>query len=184
MSKKIEPVDPQPKVSRRTFLLAGGSALAMSQPLIAQTKQRGLISDENCVFCRIVAGKLSAFKVWEDDNFLAFLDHKPITPGHTLLIPKDHYDYLFEMPERRYSDIMKNARRLSSPLRTAMASKRIGVIVEGFGVNHCHVHLVPISEGGELIKKGKTGVPDEEFNSVAHRLRKAIGPGIGQKRKS
>lgn len=182
MSKKIEPTDTQPKVSRRTFLLVGGSALAVAQPLIGQTKQRGLITDENCVFCRIVAGKLSAFKVWEDDKFLAFLDHKPITPGHTLLIPKDHYEYLFEMPERRYSDIMKNARRLSGPLRSAMASKRVGVIVEGFGVNHTHVHLVPISENGELIRKGKTGVTDEEFNSVADRIKKAIGSGIGQKR--
>lgn len=71
------------------------------------------------------------------------------------------------MPDKRYSDIMSRTRKLSFPIRSAMSSKRIGVIVEGFGVNHCHVHLVPINGSNELTRKGATGVSDEEFKRVA-----------------
>jgi len=160
------------EISRRSFIIAGGVGLALSGELAAQTKD--IKPDENCPFCKIVAGKLSAFKVWEDKHFLAFLDHKPIMPGHTLLIPKEHYPYLFEMPEKRYSGIMSRTRKLSFPIRSAMSSKRIGVIVEGFGVNHCHVHLVPINGSNELTRKGATGVSDEEFELVADLITTAI----------
>ena len=161
------------KISRRSFIVAGGVSLALSGELAAQAKD--IKPDENCPFCKIVAGKLSAFKVWEDKHFLAFLDHKPIMPGHTLLIPKEHYPYLFEMPEKRYSEIMSRTRKLSFPIRSAMSSKRIGVIVEGFGVNHCHVHLVPINGSNELTRKGAIGVSDEDFGRVADKIRQSIG---------
>ena len=164
-------------ISRRRFIIAGGASFAVSSAALSQTIPRPKITDENCVFCRIIAGKQSAFKIWEDGHFLAFLDHKPITPGHTLLVPRDHFEYLFEMPKAPYDAIMKRTRSLAVPIRSTMNSKRIGVIVEGFGVNHCHVHLVPINGSGELTQKGKTGVPDDEFRTVADRIRSAIGKG-------
>lgn len=161
---------------RRGFLAASGALfLAAANDQFAQIAEDRGKSDQNCVFCRIVSGKQSTFKVWEDRNYLAFLDHKPINTGHTLLIPKDHYEYLFDMPEKMYSRIMHNARALSAPLQAAMTAKRIGVIVEGFGVNHCHVHLVPINGGGELLKKGRTDVSEQEFFSIADRVKAAIG---------
>ncbi len=160
-------------ISRRSFVAAGGMGLVLSQELIAQASD--VKQDENCPFCRISAGKLSAFKVWEDKHFLAFLDHKPITPGHTLLIPKEHYPYLFDMPEKRYGEMMTRLRRLAAPVRTAMSSKRVGVIVEGFGVDHCHVHIVPINGGDELTRRGVAGVTDDEFALVAKKIRAAIG---------
>jgi len=146
--------------------------LAAASEMLAQTK--GPKPVENCPFCRIVAGTLSTFKLWEDENFLAFLDHKPISPGHTLVIPKQHYPYLFDLPEKRYGEIMSLSRKLSKPIRSAMGSKRIGVIVEGFGVDHCHVHLVPINGSNELTRKGVVGVSDEEFKRVSELIRSAI----------
>lgn len=160
-------------ISRRSFVAAAGLGIVLSQRSLAQTTD--IKPDENCPFCKIVAGKLSAFKVWEDKHFLAFLDHKPIMPGHTLLIPKEHYPYLFDLPEKRYGEMMSRVGRLSTPIRSAMSAKRIGVMVEGFGVDHCHVHLVPINGSNELTRKGVTGVTDDEFASVAKKLRSAIG---------
>jgi histidine triad (HIT) family protein len=158
-------------LSRRSFVIAGGVGLAFSGEMLAQTKDSR--PDETCPFCKIVAGKLSAFKLWEDKNFLAFLDHKPISPGHTLLIPKDHYSYVFDMPEKLYERIMSRTRKLAATLRIAMASKRIGIIVEGFGVDHCHVHLVPINGSNELSRKGVSDVPEEEFRRMADKIRAA-----------
>lgn len=160
-------------ISRRSFVTAGGVALAVAGEVIGQTKDPKPV--ENCPFCRIVAGTLSTFKLWEDKNHLVFLDHKPISPGHTLIIPKLHYPYLFDMPEKGYEQLMSLSRRMAAPIRSAMAAKRVGVLVEGFGVDHCHVHLVPINGGNELTKKGVTGVTHEEFKRVSELIRAAIG---------
>ena len=159
-------------LTRRSFIVAGGIGSAAAAELFAQTKDPKPV--ENCPFCRIVAGTLSTFKVWEDKNFLAFLDHKPISPGHTLVIPKLHYPYLFEMPENTYDRLMSVSRKLAEPLRSAMGTKRIGVLVEGFGVDHCHVHLVPINGSNELTKKGVAGVSDDEFKRVSDQIKSAI----------
>lgn len=152
-------------ITRRSFIVAGGVGLVVASEAIAQTKDPKPV--ENCPFCKIVAGKLSAFKLWEDKHSLVFLDHKPISPGHTLVIPKLHYPYLFDMPEKGYSQLLSLSRRLSFPIQRAMGSKRIGVLVEGFGVDHSHIHLVPINGSNELTKKGVAGVADDEFRRVS-----------------
>lgn len=159
-------------VTRRSFIVAGGIGLVAAGELFAQSKVPK--ADDKCPFCRIVAGTLSTFKVWEDKNFLAFLDHKPISPGHTLVIPKLHYPYLFDVPEKTYGQLMSIARKLAGPLRSAMGTKRIGLLVEGFGVDHCHVHLVPINGSNELTKKGVVGVSNDEFKRVSDQIRSAI----------
>jgi histidine triad (HIT) family protein len=168
-----EPQKPEiSHISRRSFVVAGCIGLAAGDGLLAQSIHPK--PDDRCPFCRIVAGTLSTFKLWEDKNFLAFLDHKPISPGHTLVIPKLHYPYLFEMPEKAYERLMSVSRKLAGPLRSAMGTKRIGVLVEGFGVDHCHVHLVPINGSNELTRKGVAGVSDEEFNRVSDQIKSAI----------
>lgn len=159
--------------SRRQFLIQSGAALAVAQTLRGQTPVPQSRSD--CVFCRIVANKAHAQKLWEDHEFLAFLDIKPINPGHTLLIPKQHFEYIFDLGEPLYSEIFQRAKRLAAPIRAAMEARRIGILVEGFGVAHLHVHLVPINKGGELIRKGIEGVTEEEFAKVAEKIRAAIG---------
>lgn len=152
--------------SRRQFLTASGAVLAASQIIKSQAAQQ-----TECVFCNIVAGKLAAPKIWEDKDFYAFLDHKPINPGHTLLIPKKHAEYIFELEEPLYGRIFKSAKKLAKPLREAMQSQRIGVLVEGFGVAHLHIHLVPINKGDGFGKRsGVTGVTEEEFKAVADKI--------------
>lgn len=104
----------------------------------------------DCIFCKIVEGKIPCSKVWEDESFLAFLDINPVNPGHTLLIPKKHIDNAFDLEDGLYSGLFGAAKHLSGPIRKATGAGRIGVIIEGFLVHHAHIHLVPINSGGEL----------------------------------
>ena len=162
-------------LSRRQFLIRSGAALAVPQALKSQDPVPHLQATSECVFCRIVGNKAHAQKLWEDHEFLAFLDIKPINPGHTLLVPKQHFEYIFDLGEPLYSQIFQRAKLLAAPIRAAMGARRIGMLVEGFGVAHLHIHLVPINKGGELIRKGVEGVTEEEFAKVAEKIRAAIG---------
>jgi histidine triad (HIT) family protein len=129
----------------------------------------------DCIFCRIIAGEIPSTKIWEDDDFFAFLDINPINPGHTLVIPKKHHDYLFTMDEPLYSKIFDAAKMLSKPLEKATGAKRIGVVVEGFLVPHVHVHLVPLHEGGELSFGRAKKAMTEELNETANKIKNEMG---------
>jgi histidine triad (HIT) family protein len=102
------------------------------------------------IFSKIIAGEAPAYKLWEDDEFLAFLDINPVNPGHTLLIPKIEIDYLFDLPEPLYQRAWQHVRWLSPKIRSAMQCRKIGVAVEGFSVAHAHIHLIPVNAHGEL----------------------------------
>ena len=115
-----------------------------------------------CVFCKIVQGEIPCYKVYEDDDFLAFLDINPITPGHLVVIPKEHEGYIFNLSDDLYHGIFDVAKKLSFPLQKTIQSKRIGIAIEGFGVDHAHLHLVPINKGNELDPhRAKLGDRDE-----------------------
>lgn len=103
-----------------------------------------------CIFCAIVAGRAPERILFENaDHFVIFpLEH--INPGHVLLIPKRHTDYLFDMDATGYHALWSAAARLAPRLRSAMSAVRIGVVVEGFRVPHVHVHLVPLYARDEL----------------------------------
>ena len=105
---------------------------------------------DTCIFCKILNGSAPAHKVWENESFLAFLDINPVNPGHTMIIPKHHIDYVFDLAEPHYSELFRIAKELSEPLKRATQANRIGVVIEGFGVSHLHVHLVPINGVNEL----------------------------------
>lgn len=125
----------------------------------------------DCIFCRIAAGEIPSVKVWEDDDLLAFMDINPINPGHTLIIPKKHHGYIFEMEEPLYSRMFEAARKLSGPIKQAMEAKRIGMIVEGFLVPHAHLHLVPLNNGGELSFGRAKAADPEELKSNAEKIK-------------
>ncbi len=97
------------------------------------------------IFCKIIDGSVPAHKVYEDNDFIAFLDIKPISLGHTLLVPKKHYEYIFDLPEELYLKIFFVAKRLAPAIQKAAASIQTGVAIEGFGVPHAHIHLIPIN---------------------------------------
>ncbi len=117
---------------------------------------------ENCLFCKIVKKELPSYKIWENENFLAFLDINPINPGHTILVPKKHVDYIFDLEEPLYSEMFKIVKQLSKVLKQAIGSKKIGLIIEGFAVPHAHIHLIPINRGNELNpSRAKKGDPKQ-----------------------
>lgn len=126
---------------------------------------------ENCIFCKIKDGKLPSHKIWEDENFYAFLDIKPLNSGHTLIIPKTHYDYIFEMPDEEYTKFLLATKNLAKKLKIAAESKRVGAVVEGFLVPHVHIHLVPINFGNELDPNRAKKMPSEELAKIAEKIR-------------
>jgi histidine triad (HIT) family protein len=129
---------------------------------------------EDCIFCRIVEGVEPAHKIWESDDFLAFLSIHPCNPGHTCLIPKVHIDYVFDLKEPLYSRIFEAARELSRPIRQATNAKRIGLAIEGFSVPHVHLHLVPLYEVAQLDPHRHIKQSQEELAQTAEMIAREI----------
>jgi histidine triad (HIT) family protein len=101
---------------------------------------------EGCRFCEVASGETEAHVVFEDEVSLAFLDHRPLFPGHTLLIPREHHEALWDLPERLVEPLFANARMLSAAVRDAMGARGSFVAMNNVvsqSVPHLHVHLVP-----------------------------------------
>lgn len=127
---------------------------------------------EDCVFCKIIKDEKSRQVIWEDENHIAFLDINPISPGHTLLIPKKHTDYFFDLDDREYTELMLKAKEVANKLKVKLNPKRVGVAVEGFGVPHVHVHLVPINRGHEMNPENAKPASVEELIKIADKILK------------
>ena len=98
------------------------------------------------IFTQIVNGEIPCYRVFEDEDHLAFLDINPIQPGHTLVIPKREVPVLFDMAEDEYVRLWKAVRRVEAALRAATGCARVVVMVVGYEVPHVHVHLIPTNE--------------------------------------
>lgn len=123
------------------------------------------------IFSRIVAGEIPCYKVAEDDRFFAFLDISPVAKGHTLVIPKQEVDYIFDLDDETYNDLMAFARRVARALEGAVECKRVGVAVMGLEVPHAHVHLIPITTEGDMnFFREKLSLPAEEMAAIAARI--------------
>jgi histidine triad (HIT) family protein len=131
-----------------------------------------------CIFCQIIKGVEPAHRVWESEDFLAFLTIRPCNPGHTLLIPKTHVDYVFDLEEPLYSNIFRAAKQLSEPIKQATDAKRIGVAIEGLSVPHVHLHLVPLHDIDELDPHRHIEQTQHELAEMAERIRREI-PNTG-----
>ncbi len=131
----------------------------------------------DCIFCRIVHDEEPAHKLWADHRFLAFLSIHPVNPGHTLLIPKQHAEYIFDLKEPLYTEIFQVARHLAQAIKAATKAKRVGVAIEGLGVRHLHLHLVPINKAGELDPHRHLKMSAEELFEVAEKIRERIKRG-------
>lgn len=119
------------------------------------------------IFTKIVNGEIPAYKVAEDDNYLAFLDVNPNAKGHTLCIPKREVNRIFEMDEQEYLGLMKFSRRVAIALEKTVPCKRVGVAVVGLEVPHVHVHLIPLNEMDEMRFVNKVKLEKEEFEALA-----------------
>src|SRR5688572_33246995 len=96
------------------------------------------------IFSKIVAGDIPAYKIAEDERFLAFLDVYPLKKGHTLVIPKKEVDQLFDLDEETYNGLMTFAKKVGKAIKVSMPCKRISMHVIGLEVAHAHIHLIPI----------------------------------------
>lgn len=124
------------------------------------------------IFSRIVNGEIPCHKIAEDERFLAFLDVMPLAPGHTLVIPKQEIDYLFDLPDELLADLMLFAKRIAPALRQAVPCKRIGVSVIGLEVPHAHVHLIPMNSMQDVnFTQPKMKVSAEELAATAASIR-------------
>ena len=119
------------------------------------------------IFTKIINGEIPAYKITEDDNFLAFLDVNPNAKGHTLCIPKQEINKLFDMPEDEYLALMQFSRKVAIALEKTVPCKRVGVAVVGLEVPHAHVHLIPLNDMDEMRFVNKVKLEKEEFEELA-----------------
>ena|ERR1700722_2614119 len=124
----------------------------------------------DCIFCKIAKGEIPAAKLWEDEKFLAFLDIRPIQTGHVLLIPKEHFEDAYEISDPLYGELFETAKDLAKRLKKATGAKRIGLVIEGFGVDHVHVHLVPVNGPHELNPLLAHEISKEELATTRQKL--------------
>lgn len=126
------------------------------------------------VFSKIITGEIPAYKVAEDDKFLAFLDVNPNAKGHTLCIPKKETNKLFDLSEEDYLGLMAFSRKVAIGLEKAIECKRVGVAVVGLEVPHVHVHLIPLQDMDDMRFQRKVKLDEETFKATADAIRRKI----------
>ncbi len=125
------------------------------------------------IFTRIVRGEIPAYKIAETADYLAFLDIRPLMKGHTLVIPKQEIDYLFDLPDDLLGGLMVFAKRVAHAIQAAVPCKRVGVVVVGDEVPHAHVHLIPFHRVEDMMftKATRPQFSPEEMEATAAAIR-------------
>lgn len=123
------------------------------------------------IFTKIINGEIPAYKITEDENYLAFLDVNPNAKGHTLCVPKKEIDKIFDMEEEHYLGLMKFSRKVAKALEKTVPCKRVGVAVIGLEVPHTHVHLIPLNEMDEMRFQNKVKLSKKEFEELAENIK-------------
>ena len=118
------------------------------------------------IFTKIVNGEIPCYKIAEDENYLAFLDVNPNTTGHTLCIPKQEINKIFDMEEDLYLGLMKFSRKVAKAVEKTVPCKRIGLAVVGLEVPHTHVHLIPLHDMDDMRFQRKVSLTNEEFEEL------------------
>lgn len=127
------------------------------------------------IFSKIVAGEIPAYKVAENEQYLAFLDIFPLTKGHTLVIPKKEVDYLFDLDDATYTGLMEFAKKVAIGIKKAIPCNRLSMQVIGLEVPHAHIHLIPIHSMADCnFANPKLKLSQEEFEQIAENIRQQI----------
>jgi histidine triad (HIT) family protein len=126
------------------------------------------------IFTKIVNGEIPCYKIAEDDNFLAFLDVNPNAIGHTLCIPKQEINKIFDLDDVLYLGLMQFSKKIAIALEKAVPCKRIGMSVIGLEVPHAHVHLIPLNEMDEMRFQNKVRLSKEEFETLARKIQENL----------
>ncbi len=122
------------------------------------------------VFSKIINGEIPCYKIAETDDFLAFLDVNPNAIGHTLCIPKQEINKLFDIEDDLYIGLMLFAKKIAISLEKSVSCKRIGVAAIGLEVPHAHIHLIPLNEMDEMRFQNKVSLSKEEFEALAIKI--------------
>ncbi|HQE35014.1 HIT family protein [Flavobacterium alvei] len=122
------------------------------------------------VFTKIINGEIPCYKIAEDENFFAFLDINPNAKGHTLCVPKQEIDKLFDLDDTTYLGLMQFSKKIAAALKKTVPCDRIGMTVIGLEVPHAHVHLIPLNEMREMTFKHKVNLTKEEFEVLAKEI--------------
>jgi len=127
------------------------------------------------IFSKIISGDIPAYKVAENNSFLAFLDISPLAKGHVLVIPKMETNYLFDINSDEYLDLWKFVQQVAKAMDKVIECKRIGVAVIGLEVPHAHIHLVPLNNVSDInFERPKLSFSEEVMEAVAQTIRKAL----------
>jgi histidine triad (HIT) family protein len=127
------------------------------------------------IFSKIIAGEIPSYKVAEDERFYAFLDINPLVKGHTLVVPKQEVDYLFDLSDEDLAAMQVFAKKIAGAIRKAFPCLKVGEAVIGLEVPHAHIHLIPIrKESDMLFSNPKLKLSPEEFAEIAQSIRAAL----------
>ncbi|MGM0375427.1 MAG: HIT family protein [Bacteroidota bacterium] len=127
------------------------------------------------IFSKIVNGEIPSYKIAEDDRYYAFLDINPLAKGHTLVVPKQEIDYLFDLEDDLLAGMMVFSKKVARAIEKAVPCKRIGVAVLGLEVPHAHIHLVPLNEESDIsFSRPKLQLSEEEMASIAEKIRAGL----------
>jgi histidine triad (HIT) family protein len=126
------------------------------------------------IFTKIINGEIPCYKVAEDEHYFAFLDINPNTKGHTLCVPKQEVNKLFDLDQDSYEGLMRFSRKVAKALEKTVPCNRIGMAVIGLEVPHVHVHLIPINEMKDMTFRHKTPVSPEEMMALSEQIQQNL----------
>ncbi|MBF8458287.1 HIT family protein [Kaistella sp. G5-32] len=123
------------------------------------------------IFTKIIKNEIPAYKIAEDEKYLAFLDAMPLVKGHTLVIPKKEIDFIFDLENEDFKDLWSFAQKVAKKLEKTYPDKRISVSVIGLEVPHAHIHLIPITEMGDMnFKNVRLKFSNEEYLEIQNSI--------------
>jgi len=123
---------------------------------------------QDCIFCKIVAGQLPSYKVYEDEDFLGFLDIYPRVKGHTVFIPKIHYRWVYDVPQ--FDKYWLVALKITQTMQKTLHPTFVSYVTHGLEIPHAHIHIMPRYKETEFIPEVKK-IPDEEMKLIAEKIR-------------
>jgi len=123
------------------------------------------------IFSKIISGEIPAYKIAEDENFIAFLDAMPLVEGHTLVVPKKEVDLIFDLDREEYMNLWAFAQNVARQIKNAVPCTRVGIAVVGLEVPHAHIHLIPLNKIEDMnFKNERLRLTPEEYTKIQNSI--------------
>jgi histidine triad (HIT) family protein len=127
------------------------------------------------IFTKIIEGEIPCYKIAEDEKFFAFLDINPMSKGHTLVVPKQETDYIFDLDDTTLSEMIIFAKKIAKAVENAVPCKRVGMMVIRLEVPHAHIHLIAIEKEGDMnLANPRVKLTSQEFEEIAMNIRNKL----------